>query len=401
MEPLFSVRCALSRSGLFPTRHLARVYLSPEMPLRDNRAKVPEGRESGSAANWGPSVSAPRSPARARDAARARDVVRFPPPQFIDTLPQVARAALRPQDELAEIIGFDADRESARAAYAFFTAPDATDDDWVDAPLTPLPPGTRRAMLATIGMLIGTLLLVGGNAVYQRFASPMPALVGRTHVIRLPSPLSVAAAEQLARVGTVASAKPVARGNTASMTKAVVAAEPIAAAKPVPETQPIAAPKAVAPARPPAAVKPATLAKATSGRAAPAPGPAPAPASPARRTRPSAEMGLMLADAQAYAESGQTARAIKTYQTFLALGPDTAQALTALAKLELGVGSATEARAHARRATHLEPTYAAAWVVLGAAFDALREPTKAQRVYRECISQARGPHVFECARRLH
>ena len=90
---------------------------------------------------------------------------------------------------------------------------------------------------------------------------------------------------------------------------------------------------------------------------------------------------------------------MELYQQAIAVNPSGHEALSNLAFLLLNRGRGddmTNARDYALRATQADPTDALAWLVLGAARDALRDRAGAREAYAQCVAQGQGPHVREC-----
>ena len=70
--------------------------------------------------------------------------------------------------------------------------------------------------------------------------------------------------------------------------------------------------------------------------------------------------------------------------------------LRKLAGHYLNKGKNREAERFARRAVEIEPKSSMAWLMLGAARQAMRDRTGAREAYRSCAEQAEGRYVREC-----
>ena len=233
-------------------------------------------------------------------------------------------------DELADP---HSDDPAERVAHAFFSEPAAA-EDWFDAPAPPMPAGARRAMIATIIMLIASAALIGGYTVYARVIMPVPVELGQPHAWQPPEPL------------------PAVTDDTA------------------------AAPAAAAPG-----------ARATSS---------PPPSAHGLAHGLTAEGALMLAEADALRLRGDATRALAAYQRLLALSPEQPQALTGIAALRLERGDATMARRYAERATRADPSNARAWAVLGATRAVLRDAIGAREAYQQCLAHAEAKTAVQC-----
>ena len=96
----------------------------------------------------------------------------------------------RPEDEIDDIVRGGSSQALERSTRAFFAQPMETradEDAWLSEPPPPLPPGTRRAMYATIGLLFVGTLLIGGELIYHRIIMPLPVTLGHPAAPRLPS----------------------------------------------------------------------------------------------------------------------------------------------------------------------------------------------------------------------
>jgi hypothetical protein len=126
-------------------------------------------------------------------APQGRSVKEMPVPQLVGWPERHRPRVQAPQEELAEIIGSGAGLATERSARAFFAEPaiqaavDREVDAWSVAPPPPMPKGTRRAMYATIGMLVVGTLLIGGQLIYHRVLMPVPVALGQAGVRRVPN----------------------------------------------------------------------------------------------------------------------------------------------------------------------------------------------------------------------
>ena len=88
--------------------------------------------------------------------------------------------------------------------------------------------------------------------------------------------------------------------------------------------------------------------------------------------------------------------AAEAYERALALRPDAAEPLARLANIQLNAGDSAGAKAYASRAVIRIPTNAEAWIVLGAAHEALGDHNAARIAYRKCAALGVGSYATEC-----
>jgi CheY-like chemotaxis protein len=247
--------------------------------------------------------------------------------------------------------------------------------------------GSRQWMYATIGIVIGFGTLIGGYWYYQHEWLPTPAVLGHAAPLELPS-----AAPR--HDGTPAPEAHVAEPTPPPATEVAAAPEAVA-----PEA---VAPEAVAPE----AVAPEAVAVAPEAVPAPAPEAVPAPAPEAVPAPAVAAAGetyeSVLAEADAARRRPSTA--IPIYERAIALNPMGSEALAQLSFLLLNRGrrpDLEQARDYAQRASQIDATSSLAWLVLGAARDALGDRAGAREAYNNCVREGQGQHVRECRALAH
>jgi tetratricopeptide (TPR) repeat protein len=108
----------------------------------------------------------------------------------------------------------------------------------------------------------------------------------------------------------------------------------------------------------------------------------------------------LVAEAGKLEKKGRRRKAAALYEQALALNPNGSQALSKMAFHYLNKGKNKLAADHAARALVGDPQSSEAWIVLGAARDALRDKTGAREAYRQCVEVGKGVYVQECKRML-
>jgi Flp pilus assembly protein TadD len=106
----------------------------------------------------------------------------------------------------------------------------------------------------------------------------------------------------------------------------------------------------------------------------------------------------MFEQARALEQAGKRTQALALYERLLAARPNDAAVLTRLAFNHLNRGDNARARDFAARAAALDARSSEAWIVLGAARDALGERTAAREAYKSCVELGHGDYVTECRR---
>jgi Flp pilus assembly protein TadD len=92
--------------------------------------------------------------------------------------------------------------------------------------------------------------------------------------------------------------------------------------------------------------------------------------------------------------------AIENLQRMLAAGKDTALLRFGLGSAHLKAGDAEAAAVHLRRAVELEPSYSAAWKLLGKALVAAGSGAEALAAYRQGIEVAEARGDQQAAREM-
>jgi hypothetical protein len=299
-------------------------------------------------------------------------------PPVLDT-PR-AHAPARPE----ELGNPRSDDTIERLTYRFFAEPpeSAHDDGWFYAAAPPLPKDMRRAMIATIAMLVLSTLSIGSFVIYHRVIMPFPVELGRGHALAMPRP-ETEPPPVIAPPAQPALATQPQKETIASLAKpSSEPAQPGRAAKP-----------SSAPAQPAHAAKPST-APAQPGRAVKQ---NTAPAQPGRAAKP--EAFLMLAEGDALHRRGDVAAALAIYERASALWPDFSMPLVRLAAIHLHRGDARRAHAFAERAIHVDGRVGEAWAVLAGARKALGDQIGARAAYQVCVSKpVEHGRAIDCGR---
>lgn len=238
----------------------------------------------------------------------------------------------------------------------FQRAPDTAPEPWEDDEHTAHPPiarDKRRAMIATFAIFGVFATATAGFLIYSKLLMPTPVTLGAAPAqLTLPQPIAPAAFSAPA-----ATVVPVIAPPPASEAPATAATAP---------TQAVEPPTAVAttaPAAPPAQVATEPSAEATSA--------------PRVADKP-------------------TARVSNPHRATARPAATPSSSASAEAMRELNAGHASQARQLAARATAQNPQDANAWIVLGAASDALGDHAAAVAAYKACVARAAGPRVSTC-----
>ena len=277
-------------------------------------------------------------------------------------------------------------------------------DSWL--PPSPMSRESRQAMVFSIGLLLVSVLGIGGYLVYHKLIMPTPVALGGA----TPHPMGFESPSH-------PPVPPVAGGMQVSTRAAV--ARPVEPASAAVEELPVAPehPALDAPAALPAGSKvdgPLDESQPGEGQGAPealgggAPAhgdsedPNHAAAATAAPPHPSPADELAyrkrLDVAKALLKRHKHDEALAAYDEALGYWPQGPEALAKVAYLHLQYGRDAEARDYAQRAVASDPTDSEAWIVLGAAHQALREREAAMQAYRTCAEQASGRFVVECRR---
>ena len=108
----------------------------------------------------------------------------------------------------------------------------------------------------------------------------------------------------------------------------------------------------------------------------------------------------LIAEAKKLEKKGRRRQAFELYEQALVLNPNGSEALSRLAFHYLNKGKNELAVDHASRALAADPQSSEAWIVLGAAKDALKDKTGAREAYQQCVQVGKGVYVQECKRML-
>jgi hypothetical protein len=240
-------------------------------------------------------------------------------------------------------------------------------------------PRRKRGMYTTLGILAVGVVLIGGFLIYNKLMMPTPEELGPA-VVALPTP------DSLKNLGP---------------TVAAVAAERAPApAAPAPAPAPAAAIPSLVPEQP-AAVVPAAAAPEPAALPEPAAAPQPAPPAEPAAAEGDSEYQALVAAAR---KQGFKRPAEASYLQALGVNPQGIEALSGLAMLYLNQGKNAQARDRAKQALALAPATAEAWIVLGAALDALGERVAARDAYQKCaalpLDGDGARYVGECKRLL-
>jgi tetratricopeptide (TPR) repeat protein len=208
-----------------------------------------------------------------------------------------------------------------------------------------MPTHARRAMFAALTIFAVFLALILAHWAYQSWIMPSPVELGT----RAP----------------------------------VVPSEPPASVWPAPVFAPASAPSAPDPL-PQAAGVATPLAPPVAAAAPAAPGVVP----------PSYEE--LLAAGEALWRGGRASDALSAFSHALALRPDGSAALAHAANAYLVRGDSQRAKDFASRALLADPTSSEAWIVLGAALEALGDRAAALGAYRKCAALGVGAYLEEC-----
>ncbi len=317
--------------------------------------------------------------------------------------PSAAPPDAPPPEDAAAVAGHAHADELERLHQEFFSQPPQhphAEEPWELEPPAAMAHGARRAMYATLVLLGGSLLALGGYLVYARLVMPVPVELG--HAAGLPARvLPVAPAVPPAPpAARVARAEPVATAAApAALPPATTATPAPTATTATPAPTPALAPGLQAGAQAAPVIVPPPARPGQLGAA-----PQASPESPAATTRAAAssagvsEVSAALASAQALLDAGRREDAIAAYEQLLARHPDVAPAISRMAYLRLDAGDNERARELAARAVAVDQTSSEGWIVLGAAREALGDHRGAREAYRSCASLAVGEYALECQR---
>lgn len=327
----------------------------------------------------------------------------------------------------------------------FFDRGDAGHHDREDASLSdlllhrPMASGPRRAMIASITMVVVSILLIGGYLVYHKLLMPTPVELGDTGpMIGFDAPLVGAGPAAVTVEPPSEPSAGLPAGSAADGEVTPVEGEGTPAegegVLPAPEGEmPPAEGLAVPSSEGPALEPEQGAAAAADGAEGMEVTPTPVQAEPAlavddgepEQEAESAEAESESSDnapgtegtpvltpemAQAYAKAlsdgyalqraGQTVHAQASYERALSIVPDGSGALSKMALLHLNAGRSAEARSYAERAAEADSGNAEAWIVLGSILQAAGDPRSAQEAYGRCASLEDPQYSVECQRLL-
>jgi DNA-binding response OmpR family regulator len=262
------------------------------------------------------------------------------------------------------------------------SAPPHTHDDFSDlGPVDELPKQSRQYMYATVGIVIGFGLLIGGYVYYQQMVLPPSHELGHGGPVEMPH-------------ATVATTPPETHVAPPPETHAPETTVAIA-----PEATTVGEDEVVAmPAEDAAQVAIAEEEEEEAVAVAPPASEVPAAVPPAAGET----YESVLAEADAARRRPSTA--IPLYEHAIQINPIGSEALAQLSFLLLNRGrrpDLEQARDYALRATQIDATSSLAWLVLGAARDSLGDRAGAREAYRNCVDEGQGQHVRECRALAH
>ncbi len=239
-------------------------------------------------------------------------------------------------------------------------------EPWAEFDHEPIHPPTHHgAMYWTVGIASAGLLLIGAFLLYHKVLMPTPDEFVSHAPVALPTPDMVKVAPSEPSAAEPHAAEPAAAGEPA-------AAEPAAAA-------PAAAGE---PAAEPAAAEPDPQQE--------APG-----AAEAVTAAPREEATKLIAEAR---KLGFRPLAEELLLRAAQLDPSSSEPISALALLYVNLGKNAQAKQRAEQAIALNDKSDEAWIVLGAAEDAVGRGKAARAAYTRCASLPSGKHVAECKR---
>jgi hypothetical protein len=238
----------------------------------------------------------------------------------------------------------------------------------------PMSASQRRAMRATLAMLLGVAVVTVCFAAYAEIAMVKPAPLGSAGLPR------VAAAAPLEPEHS----QPLERPFAAEQQQVAEPQPPSAGQEQPPshEQQPAAEPQALEPSAP------AAEAIATE-RAAPTAS-TPSSATPLAATLPSAARAAMPG------ASEMLVKRSSAHESVRAESSPAVDALTKRAYGELKHGRPQEAIEAAAHAIRLDPTRASAYIALGGARDAIGDHQGARAVFRDCVQRANDKLTDAC-----
>jgi hypothetical protein len=271
--------------------------------------------------------------------------------------------------------------EHPMVAEDFFRAPNyeaQREETWDDLKkvVEPLPPGVKRARMATYWIGGTAAVAIGGWLLYSKVFSVQPdPEVGGIRVADLPDVASISAAMNEAAPETAPREAAVpaetAMEEVAEATETAEATEAETAETTEAET---------------AETTEAETAETTEAETA---AETPVEAEPAP---PTGEYATLLAEAQRL----RGRRAEEAYRAAIAANPNGVEALAPLAFSLLNRRQNQEAADLAARAVAVDATNSQAWITLGAARQELRDAAGARQAYQSCVDQGQGRYVSDC-----
>jgi CheY-like chemotaxis protein len=227
------------------------------------------------------------------------------------------------------------------------------------APVLPKRSDSQLIVIAVLSLLTGLLLSFGGYFMYRLFSS-------QPKVIATESKGEVGLANRLPSAAPLPNGSPLAQKT------------PHVAAPPHPTPEPAAHPEAT-PVSPISPERPA----------------------PADGENPLSETtDELLAQARILEQTRRRSEAVELYWRVIETNPTHSEALAKLAFDFLNQGRNREAADYATRALAGDRTSSEAWIVLGAAKEALYDRQGAREAYRQCAKVGKGVYIAECRRKI-
>ena len=240
----------------------------------------------------------------------------------------------------------------------------------------------RNGMVWTAAIAGVGLLLIGAFLLYHKVLMPTPEELG-------PGSVSLPTPDMMQGVS-----KPVLEPEPAEPPEMKAVQEPAPPLEPAPsEAAPPAeeAAPSAQPSPPPGALAPSVVSPSVAPSSAVLS--EPPRAQPATEAAPSENPGLNAARKLGFGRGGELA-----LLKLLEQQPSSAEVLGALALLYLNQGKNQQAKERAQQSIAIDASNAEAWIVLGAAEDALGHRREAREAYVKCAELPAGKYVTECKR---
>jgi hypothetical protein len=238
----------------------------------------------------------------------------------------------------------------------------------------PKNPGLRIAKLAAIGLVVCGLVSLTGYQVYGRFFSTKQSSDDKVKKGVVEPRRHLAQATPTARTTTALKPPPTARPPSGAIATLELPAKDLGNLEQPEEAIPAKTAEAPVPPGQTAPVEPEKSAS--------------TPTNPAE----------MIAIARKLEHNRKRDEAVALYRRVLEIDPNHSEALAKLAFHFLNQGKNTEAVDYAARALARDPSSSEAWIVLGAAKEALNDQQGARDAYRRCVEVGKGVYVAECQR---